>query len=81
MSLVAWQRALRRQVAEEEMMACTATDERNLPGEYEVRNPQTRRLYKVVYRGEGSPWTIQRPRYEVSTKAIIAPSPLFVHSS
>ena len=56
MSLMAWQRALRRQVAEEEMMACTATDERNLPGEYEVRNPQTHRLYKVVYRGEGSPW-------------------------
>ena len=27
-----------------------------VPGEYEVRNPQTRQTYKVVYRGEDSPW-------------------------
>ncbi len=56
MSLVEWQRALRRQVAGEELMACRAVDERNLPGEYEVKNPLTRQTYKVVYRGEKSPW-------------------------
>ena len=56
MSLVEWQRALRRQVAQEELLACRSTDERNLPGEYEVRNPLTRQTYKVVYRGEASPW-------------------------
>ncbi len=56
MELDDWQRALRQQVAREETMAVTAVDERNLPGEYEVRNPQTRQTYKVVYRGEHSPW-------------------------
>ena len=56
MTLVEWQRALRKQIAEEEPMAVTAVDEKNLPGEYEVRNPQTKQTYKVVYRGEESPW-------------------------
>jgi len=56
MSLVEWQRALRQQVAREEIMAVKAVDERNLPGEYEVRRPQTQQVYKVVYRGDHSPW-------------------------
>ena len=56
MTLVEWQRALRKQIAEEEPMAVAAVDEKNLPGEYEVRNPQTKQAYKVVYRGEESPW-------------------------
>jgi len=56
MSLVEWQRALRKQIAAEEPMAVAAVDEKNLPGEYEVRNPQTKQTYKVVYRGEGSQW-------------------------
>ena len=56
MTLVEWQRALRKQIAEEEPMAVAAVDEKNLPGEYEVRNPQTKQTYKVVYRGEESPW-------------------------
>ena len=56
MTLMGWQRALRKQIAEEEPMAVTAVDEKNLPGEYEVKNPQTKQTYKVVYRGEGSPW-------------------------
>ncbi|MBQ6192792.1 MAG: DEAD/DEAH box helicase [Prevotella sp.] len=56
MTLVEWQRALRKQIAEEEPMAVDAVDEKNLPGEYEVRNPQTKQVYKVVYRGEESPW-------------------------
>ena len=56
MEIKQWQRALRKQVAAEETMGVSAVDERNVPGEYEVRNPQTRQTYKVVYRGEDSPW-------------------------
>ena len=56
MTLVEWQQALRKQVAKEEPMAVAAVDEKNLPGEYEVRNPQSKQTYKVVYRGEGSMW-------------------------
>lgn len=56
MTLEEWQRALRKQIAGEEAMAVAAVDEKNLPGEYEVKNPQTKQTYKVVYRGEGSPW-------------------------
>ena len=56
MTLEEWQRALRKQIAGEETMAVAAVDEKNLPGEYEVKNPQTKQTYKVVYRGEGSPW-------------------------
>lgn len=56
MTLEEWQRALRKQIAGEEAMDVAAVDEKNLPGEYEVKNPQTKQTYKVVYRGEGSPW-------------------------
>ena len=56
MTQVEWQQALRKQIAKEEPMAVTAVDEKNLPGEYEVRNPLTKQTYKVVYRGEGSMW-------------------------
>ena len=56
MTLMGWQQALRKQIAKEEPMAVTAVDEKNLPGEYEVRNPLTKQTYKVVYRGEGSMW-------------------------
>ena len=56
MEIKEWQRALRKQVAAEEAMGVSAVDERNVPGEYEVRNPQTHQTYKVVYRGEDSPW-------------------------
>ncbi len=56
MTLTEWQRALRKQIAAEEPMAVTDVDEKNHPGEYEVRNPQTKQTYKVVYRGEESPW-------------------------
>ena len=47
---------MRQQVSQEELMGCHAVDNKNLPGEYEVRNPQSRQVYKVVYRGEESPW-------------------------
>ena len=56
MTLMGWQQDLRKQIAKEEPMAVTAVDEKNLPGEYEVRNPLTKQTYKVVYRGEGSMW-------------------------
>ena len=56
MTLEEWQRSLRKQIAGEETMAVAAVDEKNLPGEYEVKNPQTKQTYKVVYRGEDSPW-------------------------
>lgn len=56
MEIKEWQRALRKQVAGEEMMAVAAVDEKNLPGEYEVKNPLKKQTYKVVYRGEESPW-------------------------
>ena len=56
MTLVEWQRRLREQVAAEEPMGVSAVDERRLPGEYEVKNPQTRQTYKVVYRGQDRPW-------------------------
>ena len=42
MTLEEWQRALRKQIAGEETMAVAAVDEKNLPGEYEVKNPQAR---------------------------------------
>lgn len=42
MTLVRWQQALRQQIAREEVMVVSAVDERNVPGEYDVRNPKTR---------------------------------------
>ena len=58
MTLVEWQQALRKQIAKEEPMAVAAVDEKNLPGEYEVRNPQSKQTYKVVYRGVAT-WYLQ----------------------
>ena len=54
MTLEQWQIALRQQVAIEENMGCRPMD--NMPGEYIVSNPSSRREYKVVYRGHNSPW-------------------------
>ena len=54
MTLEQWQIALRQQVAIEENMGCRPMD--NMPGEYIVSNPSSKREYKVVYRGYNSPW-------------------------
>ena len=54
MTLEQWQIALRQQVAIEENMGCRPMD--NMPGEYIVSNPSSKREYKVVYRGKNSPW-------------------------
>lgn len=51
-----WQIALRRQVASDEHFTITSVDEKLEPGTYSVKNPKTKRAYKVVYRGAGSEW-------------------------
>ena len=56
LTLIQWQKALRRQAAEDEQMICKETAPENYPGEYEVNNPSTRQTYKVVFRGDESPW-------------------------
>jgi len=56
LTLVQWQRALRRQVAQEEQMDCREVDAENLPGEYEVTSSWKTQSYKVVFRGEDCTW-------------------------
>lgn len=56
MSLEKWQRALRRQAAEREMLGVRAVDAKLCPGEYRVVNPKSKEEYKVVFRGENSSW-------------------------
>jgi SNF2 family DNA or RNA helicase len=56
MSLEEWQRTLRRQAAEREMLNVQAVDATLCPGEYRVTNPKSREEYKVVFRAENSTW-------------------------
>ena len=56
MSLEEWQRVLRRQAAEREMLGVQAVDAKHCPGEYRVFNPKSKEEYKVVFRGENSSW-------------------------
>ena len=56
MSLEEWQRTLRRQAAEREVLGVKAVDAKLCPGEYRVFNPKSKEEYKVVYRGENSSW-------------------------
>ena len=56
LSLTEWQRALRKQVAQEENMECSEPDAEHLPGEYNVTNAAKTQTYKVVYRGEDCSW-------------------------
>ena len=56
MSLEEWQRTLRRQAAEREMLNVQAVDTTLCPGEYRVTNPKSREEYKVVFRAENSTW-------------------------
>ena len=56
MSLEQWQTLLRQQAAMKEQFGIskdTDTDER---GCYRVANPSSHQIYKIVYRGEKSPW-------------------------
>ena len=56
MGLEEWQRSLRRQAAEREMLGVQPVDAKLCPGEYRVINPKSKEEYKVVYRGENSTW-------------------------
>ena len=56
MGLEEWQRSLRRQAAEREMLEVQPVDAKLCPGEYRVINPKSKEEYKVVYRGENSTW-------------------------
>ena len=56
MSLEEWQRTLRRQAAEREMLNVQAVDATLCPGEYRVTDPKSREEYKVVFRAENSTW-------------------------
>ena len=56
MSLEEWQRTLRLQAAEREMLNVQAVDATLCPGEYRVTNPKSREEYKVVFRAENSMW-------------------------
>ena len=56
MSLAEWQVALRKQIAQEETFGISCVDDKLQPGEYNVKSPKTKQEYKVVYRGEKSPW-------------------------
>ena len=56
MTLEQWQVALRRQAAMKETFAISEDTTTDSPGYYCVRNAVTRNDYKVVFRGEGSPW-------------------------
>lgn len=56
MGLEEWQVALRRQQASHENFSISEAGALFSPGEYVVRNHRSRSQYKVIYRGEYSPW-------------------------
>lgn len=51
-----WQIALRKQTAEKENYGIAELNPDEYPGYYQVINPLSKNEYKVVYRGEDSPW-------------------------
>lgn len=56
MTLEQWQIALRQQAAQKETFAISEDKATDGPGYYTVSNPATRNEYRVVFRGEESPW-------------------------
>ena len=56
MTLEQWQIALRQQVAQKETFVISEDRTADGPGYYTVSNPTTRNEYRVVFRGEESPW-------------------------
>lgn len=56
MTLEEWQVSLRRQAAAKEQFAISELNKKDYPGYYKVINPLSGNEYRVVYRGEGSPW-------------------------
>ena len=51
-----WQTALRRQAAQKENLIVRQSGDEGQYGVYEVRNPLSHSVYKVVYRGLSSKW-------------------------
>ncbi len=56
MTLEEWQISLRRQAALKEQFVISELNRKNYPGYYKVVNSLSGNEYRVVYRGEGSPW-------------------------
>ena len=56
MTLEQWQIALRQQAAQKETFAISEDRTADGPGYYTVSNHSTRNEYRVVFRGEESPW-------------------------
>ena len=56
MTLEQWQIALRQQAALKETFVILEDKKTDGPGYYTVSNPATRNEYRVVFRGEESPW-------------------------
>lgn len=56
MSLQTWQTALRKQVAQKELLVIEPKNNRQTLGDFSVRNPSTGNIYKVAFRGIESDW-------------------------
>ena len=54
MSLEEWQIELRRQAAEKTILSVTPLSSKQIFGDFEVRNPETKYAYKVAFRGMNS---------------------------
>lgn len=56
MSYEEWQKKLRSQIAAKEVLSISPHGDDAAYGWFDVRNPKTKNLYKVVYRGVDSRW-------------------------
>lgn len=56
MGLIEWQKALRKQAAEQEKLLVTKNLQTDEPGSFVVVNPATDNEYKVIYRGAHCMW-------------------------
>lgn len=56
MTLEQWQIQLRRQAALKENFAISEESDTDEHGCYRLISPRSHQIYKIVYRGEGSPW-------------------------
>ena len=56
MTLEQWQIGLRKQVASKEHFGIVKDSETDEPGCYRLTSPLSHQTYKIIYRGEGSPW-------------------------
>lgn len=56
MKLEQWQTLLRQQAAQKENFSIRQETDTDESGCYRLLSPLSHRLYKIIYRGEGSPW-------------------------